>query len=105
MSSHLEFPVYAGLVDERLSFGDWLIDQWDHLGRGSWSAERFARELGVSGQAVRDWLDGAKPRRGVVLKIARALNVPVNEVKLRAGYYLSETELRDVMEWRKRDQE
>jgi len=67
-----------------LSFGEWLEDQLRERG---WTQAAFADLAQVSRTTVNSWINSVQPpRRRAARDIARALNVDVDEVLVRAGY-------------------
>lgn len=65
-------------------FGTWLQSEIDKRG---WDAITASHQFGVKHNTVGYWLAGTKlPSVTSALKVARTLDVPVDEVLLKAGY-------------------
>lgn len=65
-------------------FGTWLQSEIDARG---WDARTTAARVGVKDNTVHYWLVGSKtPSVASALKLARVLNVPVEDVLVKAGY-------------------
>jgi transcriptional regulator with XRE-family HTH domain len=68
----------------KLSFGEWLDDQ---LREKRWTQTSFAESVDVSPSTVSTWISNTHlPGRRVMSRIARVLDLDINEVLVRAGY-------------------
>lgn len=65
-------------------FGTWLQAEIDKRG---WDARTAASQFGVKDNTVHYWLAGTKlPSITSTMKLARVLDVPLDDVLLKAGY-------------------
>lgn len=63
----------------QLTLGEWLEDR---LHEGRWTRDRFGREIGYSGSAVKSWIEGNRqPSERACDAIADLLGVPRNFVR------------------------
>ena len=83
-SSASDYQFYTGVMNVRLSFGEWLDDQ---IRRKGWSQAAFSDAVGVARQTVNSWVNGVQPpRRRALRDVAKILDLDINEVLVRAGY-------------------
>ena len=76
--------LYAGGMEHRLSFGEWLED---HYLRAGFTQGEFAAAVGVAQSTVSSWVNvGKRPVRRTLRKISDVLEVDYDEVYERAGY-------------------
>jgi transcriptional regulator with XRE-family HTH domain len=84
MSMHSDISPYALVMEPKLTFGEWIEDQY--LRAGFTQAE-FADAINVAQSTVSGWVSGGKrPRRRAIPLIAKALNLAESEILNRAGY-------------------
>jgi transcriptional regulator with XRE-family HTH domain len=82
-------------LDDYSPFARTLVDyMWNQ--RPPLLPNQFADRMGVRKQALSTWLNGTVPAPPVVVRLARAMGLPVRQLLAAAGYATAEDPLLDL---------
>jgi len=76
-----------------LDFPQWLQEEMNKRG---WGQSDLAREARINRQVIWGYLNrNKKPNRDILVKIAKAFDVPPEDVYMMAGFELSKPDIND----------
>ncbi len=84
MSSISDTACYLSFMKTRITFGEWL---GDHIKASPHTQTSLAELVDISPSAVSQWVNGKqRPQRRLLRKVARILELDVDEALVRAEY-------------------